>query len=372
MILAAVSPVFERMFYGDFKEGNAKEVELPKDKYNTIRLLVDVIYKGSCEVESIDDTIPLIEVMERYQINKVPLQHMCDEPILSQLDSSNYLTLLPKYVSVMSEEGHKKAADKVMSYTSNDFVTKFDQTKDLPEEVLLYLLTKDDVGVCELDIFEFLVKWHDYQAKELGKSMQLSKELFQSIRYSLIPPHLLIQKVANCAYVDKEAFAKAFEFIFQKPQAYDTDKPRMILKLLETLQTGLAGLSLVYHSENQCSVIYNWEQNYQLYKSVVASNSLANGIFTLQITNISYYYGELFFRITDKSQNYICNESKVYNGFSITVNVYDDDIFLKIVENDIVKLTVSVTGVRPFTYSFVLLNSNQQGKISFQINSIFE
>jgi len=77
-----------------------------------------------------------------YQINKVPLQYMCDEAILSQMDSSNYLTLLLKYVSVMSEESHKKAANKVMGYTNNDFVTKFnvsldDQTKNLREEVIL-------------------------------------------------------------------------------------------------------------------------------------------------------------------------------------------------------------------------------------------
>ena len=67
---------------------------------------------------------------------------MCDEAILSQMDSSNYLTLLLKYVSVMSEESHKKAANKVMGYTNNDFVTKFnvsldDQTKNLREEVIL-------------------------------------------------------------------------------------------------------------------------------------------------------------------------------------------------------------------------------------------
>ena len=118
-------------------------------------------------------------------------------------------------------------------------------------------------------------------------------------------------------YVDKEAFAKAFESIFQRPLAYDIDKPRMILKLLETLQTGLAGLNLVYHSENQCSVIYNWEQNYQPCNSVVASNSLANGIFTLQITKISLLYCELSFWITDKSRNYICNESKLFNYHEI-------------------------------------------------------
>ena len=79
-----------------------------------------------------------MEIVNSYQINEVPFIHKFDEAILSQMGPSNYLTLLPKYVSVMSEEVHKKAADKVMSYTNNDFV--FDQTKDLPEEVMLPLL----------------------------------------------------------------------------------------------------------------------------------------------------------------------------------------------------------------------------------------
>jgi len=66
--------------------------------------------------------------------------YVCSRIIQSQLDFSKYLTSLPKYVSVKSEEGHKKAADKVMRYTNIDFVTKFDQSKNLPEEVMLPLL----------------------------------------------------------------------------------------------------------------------------------------------------------------------------------------------------------------------------------------
>ena len=194
MILAAVSPVFERMFYGDFKEGNAKEVELPEDSYKIVKPLVDFIY-NHCELESLDEIASLLEIVERYQINKVPLQHMCDEAILPQLDSSNYLTLLPKYVSVMSEEGHKKAADKVMSYTNNDFVTKFDQTKDLPEEVMLPLMNSYSTTQAEISIFESLVKWHEYQTKDLGKSLKLATQLFQSVRYFLIPPQVLSSKV---------------------------------------------------------------------------------------------------------------------------------------------------------------------------------
>ena len=60
---------------------------------------------------------------------------MCSEFILAQMEPSNYLTLLPKFATVLSEEGIRKAANKVMFYTNSDFITLFDSTKDLPKEV---------------------------------------------------------------------------------------------------------------------------------------------------------------------------------------------------------------------------------------------
>ena len=163
MILAAVSPVFERMFYGEFKEGKSVIVELPNDTSKTMKLLIDFVYYGNCELNNLDDIFPLLEVFDRYQINKLPFYHSCSEFILANLDSSNYLVLLPKFSSVMSEEGIRKAACKVMHYTNNDFITKFDSTKELPEKVLLYLLQMDTANH-EVDVFDFLVKWHDYQS----------------------------------------------------------------------------------------------------------------------------------------------------------------------------------------------------------------
>ena len=75
MILAAVSPVFDRMFYGDFKEGKSKEVDLPAESYNSTKLLIDFIHTRTCEIESLDDIVPLMELFDRYQINKAPIQH---------------------------------------------------------------------------------------------------------------------------------------------------------------------------------------------------------------------------------------------------------------------------------------------------------
>ena len=84
------------------------------------------------------------------------------------------LHLVPKYVSVMSEEGHKKAADKVMSYTNNDFVTKFDQTKNLRN----------------------------------AKAFNLIQQLFRSIQYQVIVLQMLSSKVVDCVYTNKHLLSK--------------------------------------------------------------------------------------------------------------------------------------------------------------------
>ena len=134
-ILAAVSPVFEKLFYGDAKEGKSMTIDLPKDNYNTMNMLIDFVYRGSCELKNRHDTFPILEAFDQYQINKVPFYYMCSEVILEKLDSSNYLTLLPKFASVMSEEGTRKAANiescsiQIMTSLQNLMTQKIYQKK---------------------------------------------------------------------------------------------------------------------------------------------------------------------------------------------------------------------------------------------------
>ena len=160
-ILAAVSPIFEKMFYGSCKEGKSMTVDLPKDSFEIMSLVIDFVYHGSCELKNLDDIFQMLKMFDQYQINKAPFYHMCSEVILAQMESSNYLTLLQKFAKVMNDEGIRKAANKVMFYTNNDFIAKFDDNKDLPEEIMLQLLQIDTTNH-EVDIFDFLVKWYDY------------------------------------------------------------------------------------------------------------------------------------------------------------------------------------------------------------------
>ena len=278
-ILAAVSPVFEKIFYGSCKEGKSMTMDLPKDSFEIMGLVIDFLYNGSCELKNLDDIFQIFKVFDQYQINKAPFYHMCSEVILAQMESSNYLTLLQKFAKVMNEEGIRKAANKVMFYTNNDFIVNFDSTKDLPEEVLLHLLQMN-ISNHEIDVFEFLVKWHDYQTKELNVSLQLTRQLFCHIKYSLIIPQILSSRVATRSdLVSNQLLGDAYHYIYNscKPLGeYDSNykectleptgpslrKPRCSLKI-EWVPCMKNNITVQHDKLDECNVNLMLTMRYQ-------------------------------------------------------------------------------------------------------------
>ena len=361
MILAAVSPVFERMFYGDFKEGKSMTIDLPKDTSKAFKLLIDFVYCGTCELKNLDDIFPLLEVFDRYQINKVPFYHSCSDFILANLDSSNYLVLLPKFASVMSEESLRKVANKVMFYTNNDFIAKFDSTKDLPEEVLLQLLQMD-ITNHEVDIFGFLVKWHDYQTKDLGRTLQFTHQLFCFVRYSLIIPQILSSRVvARCDLVNNQLIADAYHYIYNsckslgdydsnecsmEPTAPSLRKPRRSLEMKWLPYS--SQITMKYDNLDNCTVSFHG--SFIEFKKHVIKSTPLNGIYAFSVfsinsgnNNCAYGYadGAISIAVSTHCGRYLYSYALISHTL-ITVYVHDEYLFLKLIEGDKVKSTASI------------------------------
>ena len=365
MILAGVSPVFERMFYGDFKEGKSSEVALPSDSYKVMKLLIDFIYNGKCEVSSLDDFLPLLEVLDRYQINKVPFQHMIGEAVLAKLCSSNYLTLLPQFASVMSEEGNRKAAEEVIRYTKGNITGGMQSnTYSLPEEVLLPLLQTCNLQCHDLDIFNFLVNWHNYQTKSLNKSLKLTAQIFRCIRYSLIIPQILTSKVARCDFVDKRLISEAIDYIYNSNRqlgTYNDDDPCKPTAVQFSRKPELSskiewvaceGVSIAYTYVNQgyvsgnCCALSNNEY------VMVKSKPLSDGIYSFSVSDVSssprgHIILEMFFSITQSSMpevNLYANCLQKSN--LVSLYVHGDCLFVKYIVDKVVSsaFTTSVRG----------------------------
>ena len=352
-MLGIVSPVFKKMLYGSFKEASADEIDLPGDSYKTIKVLFDILFNGGSEIESLDDIIPLMEAVDRYQIKKEPLQHICDEAILDHLDSLSCLTLLQKFIGVMSDSDAELAAHIVLSLCKGDFASKFEETKDLPEEVLFFMLQRNYTYNPEIELFDFLVKWHDYQTKELNKTLKLVPQLFQCIRYFLISPRLLLTKVATCSYVDKQVVMEALDSIYTKPlnkrqcgegnEQNNTHKikaPRHFCSI-EWNVYGDSKPNMMYKG-NICYVQYY--NSHRPHGSIISSRPLKNGAYSF---SVSRPWEKLFISFYASGADTYLYEIPA-NGNTFILFVYENDLFVKVTEDGKVRTTHSATGQPPF------------------------
>ena len=340
MMLGIVSPVFKNMLYGSFKEASSSEVDLPKDNYKIMKLLFDVVFGDSFELESLDDIIPLMEVVDRYQIKKVQMLRVWDEIILAKSDP---VTLFQKFSGVMSAAGMEEAAKKFMCFCNNDLVANFDSIKDLPEEIVLLLLQRDDINNPEVDLFYFLVKWHDYHAKELNKPLHLLSQLFQSIRYFLISPRLLLTKVASCRFVDKQILKEALNDVYTKSLDESSDKQKGP-RLLSNIHWSMDGEGRIKYDEEEKNLCHI---NFKCVEDRLVSTELKNGIYQFDILskfndlNLSVhdYPGESCLYIISLRPKYVrCLTTTTINLF-----VYEEDIFMKTTMNHEVLATYSIT-----------------------------
>ena len=373
VILAAVSPVFNGMLYGKFEEGKSDEVNLQEENGSMMKLFIDFIYNGNCQIENLDDMLPLMKIVDYYQVNKAPFCVMCGKVILDKLDSTNYLSLLPKFASVMSKESIQKAADLVMCCNS-DFASKFDDTKDFPEELLLCLLQRNDIPNPEMDIFNFLVKWHEYQTKELNKTLTLVTKLFNCIRYSLINPQLLLSKIADCSYVSKELLIKALDCLYSEPLglAYNCrcardechtqkinfafNRPRLLNNITWNGSYGTGTTTTYDRSQDTYNFQYSTTYNSNHVVQIAYSSSLKNGVYWFKISgNISLAVCE--------------NDLQLYSipkvdGLKVILLVYKNNIFVKTIKDNKVNASYNITGSSP---SFSLSIMTHFQAINFQI-----
>ena len=365
MMLACISPVFERMFYGNFKEASSKVVQLPGDRHKIMKLLLEIVFEESCEMESLDDIIPLMEVVERYQINKAPIQQMCDEAILTQTNANNYFILLPKFASLMHEENLKKVANKVMSFTGNNFIAT-NEAKILPEEVLLPLLQHTNLTNHDLKIFEFLLKWHEHQTRSLGKSLQSTSRLFECVRYTRIIPQILTSRVASCNLVDKQLLSDAYHFIYCIPDGIRFDHSyksfsvsifRKPMGVMTYKWEGFDTVTLVRDHPSTVNVKVNGEleavpPNQYIVKSAPLYE---DDIYWFRFTHLSFSVVsrsglvELSLMITDVSEHCLLL-TPISNNSLVIFYVYERFAFLKLVDSseNVVTSTFSVTGNNPF------------------------
>jgi len=381
MLLAAVSPVFRAMFYGDFKEANATEVEIPDKKLKIMQMLFDAVFQGSCEIDSLDDIVPLMEVADYYQIEKKPLQEMCGEAVIKQFETNKIIDteLLSKFATVMSEQSIKRMADMILNIMKN----KFTELYSLPEKVLYHLLQRDDIDCEEVEIFKYLYLEHIQQQ---AKPSKITASLFAQIRYSLIPPQFLLTEVTKCDLVDKQQVHKAIEDIYTdctplgenggddyKSFGQYPRMPNYSLKIDWCLSCGTTEQASISCRNDEYNVQFSLNKGYL--HEILYSPDLENGIYSFAVTyNTSLQKKEIIYlRIIGKSE--LLSTTPISSGCIITMNNQDGCLFLKVIDGQSqhhrVKSTATFCSKPPIFFTIINghneLHTTQNMYYSFNI-----
>ena len=210
-IVAAGSPVFHAMLYGNMKESNEKEIVLQSIDSETLKLLLKFMYTGAASFD-VNQCMKLLEAANYFGVSI--LEVCCTECIDNTLD----IETCCQVITFAHSKDLKLLVDKCFSFLFIHAidVIKSPQFKDIPFDILLTFLESTDVHAPEIDLFLAVTEWYKHQDEQLP---DITKSVFRSIRYPLISKHDLIHAVKKVKEIDSALYTSALEYHLE-PEEY--------------------------------------------------------------------------------------------------------------------------------------------------------
>ena len=249
-IVAAGSPVFHVMLYGNMKESSQKEIELPNIDSSVLKKLFTFFYTGYVRARLLD-CMELLQVADYFNVDK--LKTICFSMIVKVLDHSNFCdivnlcvdrqldSLLEKCVNFMVDN-----AEKVVNSTGFG---------SLPLVALATFVKSSDLEVRELNLFFAIIEWCKQQNGTISEDD--AKSLFQQIRYPLIQKKDLIEKVHPTNMADPDLYKAALKY--HDTAKYDEPEDQLTLREFYLHFCPLVGDLKIEHSAKGTLITSNQE-----------------------------------------------------------------------------------------------------------------
>ena len=205
LVIAASSPVFRAMLYGNMKESNEKEIELPSVDTNCLQNVLTFMYTGQVEA-TLSEYQSLL--LAAHYFNVTALETKCIDAIAGSLTHLNWckLTVFAK------QQQFDVLLKQCYAYMQNylDKIINTPDFKSLPAEIMTELCNNSYLCMKELDLFVAVNEWSDYQKDTLSEDT--IKSVSQLIRYPLIHSADLVEKVGPSHYADPYLYRTALEY----------------------------------------------------------------------------------------------------------------------------------------------------------------
>ena len=206
-IVAAGSPVFHAMLYGNMKESNEKEIELISVDTETLKALLSFMYTGEVELDT-NNCYKILEAAQYFIVTS--LENKCAGFIAGLLNTKNFCTIAAfansKNSTILLEKCNNFLKHRIFSIDQIIHSPGFIQ---LPVQCIIEMCGSSEICVKEVDLFIAIKEWIKHQ-DSLPEDTR--KNILQLIRYPLICASDLIEKVNPTGLVDPPLYQAALDY----------------------------------------------------------------------------------------------------------------------------------------------------------------
>ncbi|XP_078578249.1 kelch-like protein 24 [Branchiostoma floridae x Branchiostoma japonicum] len=186
-LLAACSGYFRAMFCNGHRENKEHKVTIHEASDSIVQLLVDYAYTSNVTITE-DNAVDLLEGASFFQLE--PVRDACTKFLCDTLCVTNCLERLNVGNMLMNHHLESTALSYVMKKFSAASQTP--DFLDLTKELLITLISSDDLDAPEETVFMAVMKWINHDTRKRKKEM---RELVELVRFPWMDKMYFIQKV---------------------------------------------------------------------------------------------------------------------------------------------------------------------------------
>ncbi|XP_041368123.1 kelch-like protein 24 [Gigantopelta aegis] len=228
LVLAAMSPYFDAMFYSGMIECTDNVVRLQNLSASTFESVLSFLYLGKCHIhtENVED---LLKASAMFQIGM--LTQMCELFLVNHVDPENCIAMW-KLASM-----HRC---KILEHTSFSFILSniqdimnTDNFNRLDKDELLLIISHDELNVANEEIVcDAIFTW--YKSDDVARKSDF-EDLFEHLRLPLVSSEYLVNNVDSLEVVTsskkcQEIVKEAISYHMLPARRHEIVSPRVIYR----------------------------------------------------------------------------------------------------------------------------------------------
>lgn len=203
VVVASQSSYFDRLLYGSMKESGCDEIVLHETPWRAFTLVLDYLYSGCVGSTDLQTALDLLALSDQYGLDG--LRQSIEEVLCKHIEL-DYVLQFMCYADMHNASKLYKQCSEYVDYNARSILHSHGMMI-LPKAHLKSLLKRDSFFASEIEIFEAVKRWKDYNGLDAADM----EDIMKCIRLSEIPAEELEGVVYPSGLVKESVIEQALQ-----------------------------------------------------------------------------------------------------------------------------------------------------------------